>query len=50
VNIQNYIFAICSYSCVTWSLTMREGHRQRVFKNRVLRKIFCTKKEEVTRD
>jgi hypothetical protein len=28
------------YGCETWSLTLREGHRLRVFKNRVLRRIF----------
>jgi hypothetical protein len=30
----------------TWSLTLREEHRLRVFENRVLRKIFGPKREE----
>jgi hypothetical protein len=28
------------YRCETWSLTLREEHRLRVFGNRVLRRIF----------
>jgi len=28
------------YGCGTWSLTLREEHRLRVFENRVLRKIL----------
>jgi hypothetical protein len=35
------------YGCVTWSLTLREEHRLRVFKKRVLRRIFGPKIEEV---
>jgi hypothetical protein len=34
------------YGYETWSLTLREEHRLRVFKNRVLRKIFGPKGEE----
>jgi len=36
------------YGCETWSLTFREKSRLRVFENRVLRKIFGLKREEVT--
>jgi hypothetical protein len=36
------------YGCETWSLTLREEHRLRVFENRVLRKIFGPKRDEVT--
>jgi hypothetical protein len=36
------------YECETWSLTLREGHRRRVFENRVLRRIFGPKRDEVT--
>jgi hypothetical protein len=36
------------YGCETWSLTLREEHRQRVFENRVLRGIFGLKRDEVT--
>jgi hypothetical protein len=35
------------YGCETWSLTLREGHRLRVFENRVLRRIFGSKRVEV---
>jgi hypothetical protein len=34
------------YGCETWSLTLGEEHRLRVFENRVLRKIFRPKREE----
>jgi hypothetical protein len=37
------------YGCETWSLTLREEHRLRVLENRVLRRIFGPKREEVTR-
>jgi hypothetical protein len=33
--------------CETWSLTLREEHRLRVFENRVLRRIFELKRDEV---
>jgi len=35
------------YGCETWSLTLREEHSLRVFQNRVLRRIFGPKREEV---
>jgi hypothetical protein len=35
------------YGCETWSLALREKHRLRVFGNRVLRKIFGPKRDEV---
>jgi hypothetical protein len=34
--------------CQTWSLTLREEGRLRVFENRVLRRIFGPKRNEVT--
>jgi hypothetical protein len=34
---------LCGYE--TWSLTMREERRLRVFENRVLRRIFGPKRE-----
>jgi hypothetical protein len=34
--------------CETWYLTLREEHRLRVFENRVLRRIFGPKRDEVT--
>jgi len=36
------------YGCKTWSLTLREGRRLRVFENRALRRIFRPRKNEVT--
>jgi hypothetical protein len=42
------ILPVILYGCETWSLTLREEHRLRVFKNRVLRRIFGTKRDGVT--
>ena len=36
------------YGCETWSFTLREERRLRVFENRVLRRIFWPKWDEVT--
>ena len=36
------------YGCETWSLTLREEGRLRVFENRVLRRIFGPKRNKVT--
>jgi hypothetical protein len=36
------------YGCETWSRTLREKHRLRISHNRVLRKIFGPKRDEVT--
>ena len=38
------------YECEPWSLTLREERRLRVFENRVLRRIFGPKGDEVTRE
>jgi hypothetical protein len=40
------ILPVVLYGCETWSPTLREGHRLRVFENRVLRRIFGPKREE----
>jgi hypothetical protein len=42
------ILPVVLYGCETWSLTFREEHRLRVFENRVLRRIFGTKWDEMT--
>ena len=42
------ILPVVFYGCETWSLTMREEHRLRVFENRVLRRVFGPKRDEVT--
>jgi hypothetical protein len=39
------ILPVVLYGCETWSLTLREEHRLRVFENRVLRRIFGLKRE-----
>ena len=36
------------HGCETWSLTLREGRRLRVFENKMLRIIFGPKRDEVT--
>jgi hypothetical protein len=38
------ILPVVLYGCETWSVTLREEHRLRVFENRVLRKICGPKK------
>jgi hypothetical protein len=42
------ILRVVLYGCETWSLTLREECRLRVFENRVLRRIFGPKRDEVT--
>jgi hypothetical protein len=44
------ILRVVLYGCETWSLTLREEHRLRVFENRVLWRIFGPKRDEVTGD
>jgi hypothetical protein len=49
INVENtMILPVALYECETWSLTLREEHRLRVFENRVLRRIFGPKRDEVT--
>jgi len=42
------ILPVVLYGCETWSLTLRKERRQRVFENRVLRRVYGPKREEVT--
>jgi hypothetical protein len=42
------ILPVVSYGCVTWSVTLAEEHKLRLFENRVPRRIFGPKREEVT--
>jgi hypothetical protein len=42
------ILPVVLYGCETWSPTLREEHRLRVFENRVLRRKFRPKRDEVT--
>jgi hypothetical protein len=51
-NIQNRIYRtifspVVLYGCETWSLTLREVHRLRVFENSVLRRMLGPKRYEV---
>ena len=51
LNIKIYrtiILPVVLYGCETWSLTLREERRLRVYENRVLRRVFGPKKDEVT--
>jgi hypothetical protein len=41
------ILYVVLYGCETWSLTLRKEHRLKVFENRVLRRIFGPKSDEV---
>jgi hypothetical protein len=45
---KNIILSVVLYGRETWSLTLREEHRLRVFENRVLRRIFGPKIDEMT--
>jgi hypothetical protein len=41
------LFTVVLYGCESWSLTLREERRLRVFENRVLRRIFGPKRDEL---
>ena len=41
------ILPVVLYGCETWSLTLKEERRLRVLENRVLRRIFGPKRDEV---
>jgi len=50
IKIKTYrpiILSLVLYGCETWSLTLTELRRLRVFENRVLRRIFGPKRDEV---
>jgi hypothetical protein len=47
INITYVIVISVLYGCETWSLTLLEEHRLRVVDNRVLRRIFGLKRDEV---
>jgi len=42
------LVCVVLYGCESWSLTLREERRLRVFENKVLRRIFGSKRDEVT--
>jgi hypothetical protein len=45
---KNIILPVVLYGCETWSLTLMEEHRLRVFEKRFMRRIFGPKRDEVT--
>jgi len=45
---RNIILPVVLYGCESWSLALREEHRLRVLENRVLRRIFGPKNDELT--
>jgi hypothetical protein len=45
---RNAILPVVLYGCETWSLTLKEEHRLRLFENMVLRRILRPKRDEVT--
>jgi hypothetical protein len=44
---KSIILPVVLYGFETWSVTFKEEHRLRVFENRVLRRIFGCKRDEV---
>jgi hypothetical protein len=51
IKIRTYktiILPVVLYGCEAWSLALREDHRLKVFENRVLSRIFGSKRDEVT--
>jgi hypothetical protein len=44
------ILPVDFYGCETWSLTLKEERRLRVFENRLLRRVFGPKRDEVTEE
>jgi hypothetical protein len=48
IKIQRTIILLVLYGCETWLIALREECRMRVFENRMLRRIFGSKRDEVT--
>jgi len=49
IKIYRIIILPVVYGCQIWSVTLREERRLRVFDYRVLKRIFGSKKNEITR-
>ena len=47
---RNIILRVVLYGCETWSLTLREERRLKLFENKVLRRIYGPRRDEVTGD
>jgi len=45
---RSIILLVVLYGCETWSLTLREERKLRVFENMVLRRIFGPRRDVVT--
>jgi hypothetical protein len=45
---RNTILSVALHECETWYLTLKEGRRLKVFDNRMLKRIFGSKRDEVT--
>jgi hypothetical protein len=45
---KNTALPVVLYECETWPVTLRDEHRLRVFENRVLRRVFESRRDEVT--
>ena len=45
---RNIILPVVLYECKTWTLTLREERRLVVFENRLLKRIFEPKRDEIT--
>ena len=48
--VSSLFWPVVLYGCETWPLILREERRLRVFENRVLRRVFGPKRDEVTRE
>ena len=48
IRFGNRLRFVALYGCEIWSLTLREELRLRVFQNRVLRRVFGPKRDEMT--
>jgi hypothetical protein len=48
-HISDYILPVVLYGCETWSLTLREAYRLKVFEKNVLRRIFSPKRGKLAR-
>jgi hypothetical protein len=46
-NVKIKILSIVLYGFETWPLILREGHRLKVLENKVLRRVFVLKMDEI---
>jgi hypothetical protein len=48
ITYKTILLPVVLYGCETWSLILREEHGMRMIENRVLRRIFGSKRDEMT--